>query len=125
MSAERYQSRNAAEPPISDEGRSQARRDVIAAMAKLFPPRPYRGAASGGVILRVSNGTPSDLEEVNCDGPGMSPAWRRRMEKVKREIAGHSTEIRVREMAERITLEEIQNDLQEIRAWANSLQRTA
>ena len=54
-----------------------------------------------------------------------SPAWRRRIEKARKDAAEWSAEIRVRELAATITVDEIQQDLQEIRIWANSLRRTA
>ena len=123
VSEQRYRSRYAAEVPVSDEARSATWAAVNAAMVRLFgPPRNADGFA-GGVILRVSNGTPPDPETVNCDGPGMSEAWRRRIAKARKESREWSAEIRVRELAAEITTEQLNNDIEEIRTWANSLRK--
>lgn len=80
---------------------------------------PADGYISGGGGFIHANGMPM-LYYPPCE----SEAWRRRIAKATREIAKHQSEIRVRELAAQITVEELQIDLQEIRRWANSLQRT-
>jgi hypothetical protein len=82
--------------------------EVNEAMTRLFgPPRNADGFA-GVVILRVSNGTPPDPEGANCDGPGMSEAWRKRIAKARKEIAEHRHEIDIKTMAEAITDEQME-----------------
>ena len=98
----------------------QAKADVSEAMRKLFGDGRTLAADSwtvGGMAYIHENGMP-----MSATRPRESPAWQRRFDKAKREIEEHSTEIRVRELAAAITIEEIQNDLQEIRRWVNSLQ---
>ena len=73
----------------------------------------------GGMGYITHNGLPTKNTRMS-DTPG----GRRLLEKARRDIAARSAEIRVRELAERITLEDLQHDIQEIRTWARSLQRT-
>ena len=51
------------------------------------------------------------------------PAWRRRVDKARSDADEWSAEIRVRELAEQITIDELQHDIGEIRTWANSLSK--
>ena len=73
----------------------EALQTVGEAMDRTFGPE-RKGPPSDDLLLlmNVSNGTPRDGQRVNTDGPGMKEAWRRRMEKAKREIAEHREHIR-------------------------------
>lgn len=109
----------------TDEERAEARAGVKTAMDALFRRQPYTADSEDGAgwtsgIGGSGNGMPSTAMT-----PAESPAWRRRIEKARMEIAERQSEIRVRELAESITIEELQNDLLEIRRWVNSLKRTA
>jgi hypothetical protein len=90
---DRYRSRYAAEDPVSEEVRSAVWAEVQAAMERTFGARRYTEGFNGGEIHRTSNGTPSGIEPLNRDGPGMSAAWRRRIEKARREIEEHKQHI--------------------------------
>lgn len=119
--SDRYRDRYAGQIETSDDRRLQAKADVAQAMSKLFGDRPSIAADSwtvGNMAYIHENGM------LMLDYPPReSPAWRRRIEKARREIAEHTAQIRLRELADSITMQEIQNDLQEIRAWANSLRK--
>lgn len=119
--SDRYQSRYAAESPGRDESRSQVWAEVNEAMTRLFgPPRNADGFA-GGVILRVSNGTPPDPEVVNCDGPGMSEAWRKRIEKARKDAAEHTWHIDWQETVDRVHESITVDDISELKQFCEGL----
>ena len=94
---------------------AEAKVSVTAAMDRLFGVHPYtttEGWLVGGI---EGNG------EVNKSGPDKSPAWWQRIEKARREIQEHKTECRIRVAAAAIQLQQIENDIKEIRRWQNSL----
>jgi len=64
------------------------------------------------------NGRPMDTRK-----PADCPVHVARVEKAKQWIQEHAREFRTRDAAERITRDEILNDIEEIRQWAKSLQR--
>lgn len=106
----------------TDEADQQARADVSRAMLQTFGNGRSLAADSwtvGGMGYIHENGM-SMLDTL----PRESPSWRRRIEKAKRDITTHAAEIRVSELAAVITIEEIENDIKEIRRWANSLSKT-
>jgi hypothetical protein len=118
---DRYRSRYAAEDPVSEEVRSAVWAEVQAAMERTFGAQRYTEGFNGGEIHRTSNGTPSGIEPLNRDGPGMSAAWRRRIEKARRDAAEHDREIRIRVAAAEIELTSIIEDVRTIKKWLTSL----
>ena len=100
-----------------------AESSVSQAMRTLFRDGPSMSAGEhtvGGMSYIRENGMPT----VDTS-PRDSPAWQRRIMKARSDIAEYASEIRVRELAAMITVEELQNDLEEIRQWADSLRKTA
>ena len=124
MTDDRYRSRYAPQPTSSDEDRMKAWAEVNAVWERFMPSRRGESIGSGGLILHSSNGSKVTAEHVNTDGPGMSIAWRRMVDKARKEIAEHEAKWMVRDIAAEITTEELQHDLLEIRTWANSLRKT-
>ena len=110
--------------PRTPEDRQKIVAEVNAVWERLMPSRRGDSAGGGSLILKPSNGSKVAAEHVNTDGPGMSLAWRRIVEKAQREIAEHTAKWNVRELAAEITVEQLQHDLLEIRTWANSLRKT-
>jgi hypothetical protein len=99
------------------EAMATARQKVTAAMDATFGVRRYTTSEGWLVGGREGNG------DVNQEGPQASPAWRMRIEKARRDIAEHKIECRLRVLAIAITTEQILNDIEEIRSWANSLNK--
>lgn len=64
--------------------------------------------------LGVRNTAPSDHE-----------AWRERVDRARRDVAGHQRDIRVQELAAAISISDILKDIEAIRTWAHSLNHQA
>ena len=75
------------------EAMALAEQSITAAMDATFGVRRYTTTEGWLVGGREGNG------EVNQDGPQSSPAWRRRIDKARREIEEHKSEHRVRILA--------------------------
>lgn len=101
--------------PSSDDERRKIWSEVSRVMDITFGVR--RGESMGSDML-LPTVCVTDFRSPNECG-----AWNIRIEKARRDIERHTAEFRVRDMADAITLEEMQNDILEIRTWANSLRK--
>lgn len=100
------------------ERMTEARVSVTAAMDATFGVRLY--TTTEGWLLGGAEGNGT----VNAKCVSESPVWIERVAKARRDIGVISRESRVRLMADRIGLSEIENDIEEIRQWAQLLKRT-
>ena len=99
------------------EAKAAAQESVTAAIDATFGIRRYTPTSAWLLGGLEGNG------EVNQDGPRLSPAWRQRIDKARREIETIAAEHRVRMMADSINRDEVLTLLEEIRTWANSLKK--
>ena len=80
----------------------------------------HLGALDYTQCFPCPNGLPLDGKRYEeCE------ATRRRVERAKRFIEQHSGEVRVQVLAELITVEEVKQDIEDIRKWVNSRNRPA
>jgi len=100
MTDDRYRNRYAPQPTSSDEERAATLAEVNAVWERFMPSRRGESIGGGGLILKSSNGSAVTAEHVNTDGPGMWIAWRRMVEKARKEIAEHSQRIDWKETRE-------------------------
>jgi hypothetical protein len=107
---------------MSDEDRLQARRDVIAAMAATFGVKKYREGDDGGGAGWTSGigGTGNGMATLSMV-PSDSPAWRRRMEKARREIAEHKKHIDWQETVDRVHRSITVGDISELKQFCEGL----
>ena len=122
MITQRYRDRYSAHDAMTDEERTAARALTNASWIKTFPEKRYVDAGSD-LILTTGNGSGPKLADIDTRTPGMVEAWRRRIEKARREIERHTRETDIRMMAESITDEQLHSDIEVIRQWANSLRK--
>ena len=79
----------------------------------------YRGLTDYDEPFPCPNGLGIDDRK-----PGEVPAWRARIEKAKRDIEAFENDMRVLFLAKSISVEQVKKDVEEIRAWVKSLQRS-
>ena len=91
MSDGPYRSRYAAMAAMSDEDRAAARALSTASFEKTFPPLLVEFA--GGALQYSPHGPLTDPIEQITRSPHECPAWVRRREKARREIAEHKAHI--------------------------------
>ena len=104
MSDGPYRSRYAADAAMSDEDRAAARALSTTSFEKTFPPRRAESVGGDGLHHRVHGPVTDPIEQITRS-PHECPAWVRRREKARREIAEHKRGIRIQVMAEQISNE--------------------
>jgi hypothetical protein len=76
----------------------------------------HQGKRNYDSVLPCPNGL-----GVRDTNPRDHEAWRRRIERARGDIATHQRDTRVQELAADISINDILKDIEEIRAWAQSL----